>query len=51
MKVLRKLLTIVCAFFGITFFIYWFNIDMKLVKKLYFALQKHYDSMKRDRRL
>ncbi|MCR4925004.1 MAG: hypothetical protein K5917_01810 [Clostridiales bacterium] len=51
MKVLIILLIVIAVLFLLTFTIYWFNMDMKLVKKIYFALQKHYDSMKRDRKL
>ena len=51
MDFVKKLLAIVLGFFAVTFAIYWFNLDMKLIKRVYFALQKHYDSMKRDRKL
>lgn len=50
-KVLKKLIAIIVSLFGITFTIYWFNLDMKLVNKIYFMLQKHYDNMKRDKKL
>ncbi|MGN1202409.1 MAG: hypothetical protein ACI4RF_03880 [Eubacterium sp.] len=50
-KVLIKLLAVFAALFAGTFTIYWFNLDMKLVNKIYFALQKHYDNMKRDKKL
>ena len=50
-KVLKKLIAIIVSLFGITFTIYWFNLDMKLVNKVYFWLQKHYDNMKRDKKL
>ena len=51
MKFVKTLLALIVGFFAVTFAIYWFNLDMKLIKKVYFALQKHYDSMKRDRKL
>lgn len=51
MKAVSKILAAFLGFFGLTFIIYWFNLDMKLIKKVYFLLQKHYDSMKRDRKL
>ena len=43
-------IVLVCLFV-LTFAIYWFILDMKLINKVYFALQKHYDNMKRDRKL
>ena len=51
MKVLGILVAILVAFFVITFAIYWFNLDSKLVKALFPAMTKHYDGLKRDRRL
>lgn len=51
MNILFTVLVIIGVFFIITFTIYWFNLDMKLVRKIYDALWKHYDKMKRDRRL
>ncbi len=42
---------VIVLLFIVTFTIYWFNLDMKLVHKIYFALQKHYNNMKRDRKL
>lgn len=50
-KILGKLLAAAAGLFAATFTIYWFNLDMKLVNKLYFLLQKHYDNMKRDKKL
>ena len=51
MNILLIILAVIVAFFVVTFIIYWFNLDMKLVRKVYDALQKHYDNMKRDRKL
>lgn len=50
-KVIAKIAAAIAALFGLTFTIYWFNLDMKLINKVYFALQKHYDNLKRDRKL
>ena len=50
-KIISKIIAVILALFGVTFTIYWFNIDMKLVNKIYFLLQKHYDNMKRDKKL
>ncbi len=51
MMVVLIILAVLVALFLITFLVYWFNLDMKLVHKIYFALQKHYDKMPRDRKL
>lgn len=50
-KVISKIIAVLIALFGLTFTVYWFNLDMKLVNKIYFALQKHYDNLKRDKKL
>lgn len=50
-KFLHKLLNILIIFFVVTFIVYWFNLDMKLVRRLYDRLQKHYDDLEKDRRL
>lgn len=51
LKAILIILLVILCLFVLTFAIYWFNLDMKLINKIYFALQKHYDNMKRDRRL
>ena len=51
MKILMILAAVIVAFFVVTFGIYWFNLDSKLVKALFPAMTKHYDSLQRDRRL
>lgn len=51
MDVLLIILGVVLGFFVITFTIYYFNLDMKLVRVLYDLLGKHYDTMKRDKKL
>ena len=50
-KIISKIIAAILALFGVTFTIYWFNLDMKLVNKIYFLLQKHYDNMKREKKL
>lgn len=45
------ILAVIVCFFVLTFTIYWFNLDMKLINKIYFLLQKHYDTMDRDKKL
>jgi len=44
-------LGVILSFFIITFTIYFFNLDMKLIRKVYDLLGKHYDTMKRDKKL
>lgn len=50
-KILGKLFAAFLALFGATFVIYWFNLDMKLVRKFYDAVQPHYDNLEKDRKL
>lgn len=42
---------VVVAFFVITFLVYFFNIDMKVLAKLEPLFNKHYDKIKRDKHL
>ncbi|WKY48228.1 hypothetical protein Q5O24_02530 [Eubacteriaceae bacterium ES3] len=42
---------VLACFFGITFIIYWFNLDSKLVHKLFPVFNAYYDRLPRDRRL
>ena len=51
MEIILIILCVILALFLITFAIYWFNLDMKLVRVIYDWLQKHYDKMKRDKKL
>lgn len=44
-------LAVLVSLFAVTFIIYWFNLDMKFVRFIYDKLQKHYDNMKRDKKL
>lgn len=51
MNVVLIILGVILALFVVTFAIYFFNLDMKLIRKVYDWLQKHYDNMKRDKKL
>ncbi len=51
MDIVLIILAVIVALFVLTFAIYWFNLDMKLVRKVYDLLGKHYDNMKRDKKL
>lgn len=50
-KLIGKLLAVILSLFILTFTVYWFNLDMKLVRKIYDWLQTHYDELKKDRKL
>ena len=51
MEIILIILGVILALFVLTFIIYFFNLDMKLIRKVYDLLGKHYDSMKRDKML
>ena len=51
MDIILIILAVIVALFLVTFAIYWFNLDLKLVRKVYDLLGKHYDNMKRDKKL
>lgn len=52
MEIILIILAVLVAFFVITFAVYWFNLDMKLVRVVYDWLWKNrYDKMKRDKKL
>lgn len=43
-------IVLICLFI-LTFAIYFFNLDMKLVRFVYEKLGKHYDNIEKDRKL
>lgn len=51
LKALAVLAAVLLALFGVTFTVYWYNADMKLIRKIYDWLQPHYDELQKDRRL
>ncbi len=51
LKVLIIILIVLAALFVLTFGIYFFNLDMKLIRKIYELLGKHYDNIEKDRKL
>lgn len=51
MEVIFIIIGVLLALFVLTFIIYFFNLDMKLIRKVYDLLGKHYDTMKRDKKL
>ena len=52
MNIVLIILGVIFALFVITFAIYWFNLDMKLIRVVYDWLWKNrYDKMKKDKKL
>jgi len=51
MEIIITLGIVLVAFFVVTFVIYFFNLDMKLVRFIYDKLGKHYDELQKDRKL
>ncbi len=52
MEAVLIILGILVGFFILTFTVYWFNLDMKLVRAVYDWLWKNrYDKMKKDKKL
>lgn len=50
-KALIIIAIVLACLFALTFIIYFFNLDMKLVRKIYDASGKHYDNLEKDRKL
>ncbi len=51
LKAFIIVLIVIAALFVLTFSIYYFNLDMKLIRKIYELLGKHYDNIEKDRKL
>lgn len=52
MEVILIILAVIFGLFVVTFAIYWFNLDMKLIRVVYDWLWKNrYDKMKKDKKL
>ena len=52
MEAVLIIIGVIVALFVITFAIYWFNIDMNLIRVVYDWLWKHrYDKMKKEKKL
>lgn len=51
LKVLFIIVCVLLALFLLSMLIYFFNLDMKLMVKIEPILNRHYDKIKRDRRL
>lgn len=50
-NVVRVIVIVAVALFGITFIVYFFNLDMKLTSALFPLFDKGYDKVKRDKHL
>ena len=51
LHILLVLAIIIVVFFVLTFIVYFFNLDMKLLAHLEPLFNKHYDKIKRDKHL
>ena len=51
LKALIIILIVIAVLFVVTFGIYFFNLDMKLIRIVYDKLGKHYDNIEKDRKL
>lgn len=51
LKVLLIIAIVIAAFFVLSFTVYFFNLDMKLTSALEPLLEKHYDKIKRNRKI
>ena len=51
LKALIIILIVIAVLFVVTFGIYFFNLDMKLIRFVYDKLGKHYDNIEKDRKL
>ena len=51
LKVVLGAAAVAAAFFVVTFTIYFFNLDMKAAEKIMPVFAKHYDHVKKEKRL
>ncbi len=51
LKALIIILIVIAVLFVVTFSVYFFNLDMKLIRVVYDKMQKHYDNIEKDRKL
>lgn len=51
LKILLIIGIIIVALFVLLFGVYFLNLDMKLIRKIYDMLGKHYDNIEKDRKL
>lgn len=51
LKVLLIIAIVIAALFVLSLIVYFFNLDMKLTSAIQPLLEKHYDKIKRERKL
>ncbi|MCR5670628.1 MAG: hypothetical protein K6G10_06450 [Butyrivibrio sp.] len=51
LQILKIVAIVLVIFFGVTFTVYFFNLDMKLTAAIEPWLLKHYDKIDRDQHL
>lgn len=51
LKIILIVMIVAVSLFGLTFLVYFFNLDMKLMAKLAPLFEKHYDKINRDKHL
>lgn len=51
LQVLLIVAIVLAALVVLLFLVYWFNLDMKLIRFISPAMKRHYDNLPRDRRL
>lgn len=51
LKILGKIAAAIAVFFVLTFLVYFFNLDMKAAAKIMPVIEKHYDTVKREKRI
>lgn len=50
-KIVLGVVIVAAAFFVLTFIVYFFNLDMKAAAKIMPVISKHYDKVKKEKRL
>lgn len=51
LKFLRGLGIAAAVFFALTFMVYFFNLDMKAAEQIMPVISRHYDKVKKEKRL
>ncbi|MDE7414954.1 MAG: hypothetical protein K2N44_01325 [Lachnospiraceae bacterium] len=51
LKLILGVVIVAAVFFVLTFTVYFFNLDMKAAAKIMPVISKHYDKVKKEKRL
>lgn len=51
LKVILGVVIVAAVFFVLTFLVYFFNLDMKAAAKIMPVISRHYDKVKKEKRL